>query len=224
VRFDTRVYHPNIDSQGRVCLDLLDMPPKGSWRPSLTLATVLAGVRQLLADPNPRDPLEPDVTEEYLGNRVLFELKARQMVARYATAEASVALGGGGGGEGAAATEAGAGGAGAAGAGAAAAAEAPAAAAEGGAGASAAAEQEEGPKQQQQQQQRGGGGDVGPAPSPSPPPAGSTAVAAGGGGTSTAAALPLPDASPARDASQLGLVASPLAKRARVQEERARAD
>jgi hypothetical protein len=98
-----------------VCLDLLDMPPKGSWRPSLTLATVLAGARQLLADPNPRDPLEPDVTEEYLNNRPLFELKARQMVARYASAPlpytapvdgddgAGGGIGGGGGGGGGAA-------------------------------------------------------------------------------------------------------------------------
>ena len=33
IRFLTPVYHPNIDSGGRICLDTLKMPPRGSWLP-----------------------------------------------------------------------------------------------------------------------------------------------------------------------------------------------
>mmetsp|Transcript_4456 Transcript_4456/g.8140 ORF Transcript_4456/g.8140 Transcript_4456/m.8140 type:complete len:161 (+) Transcript_4456:623-1105(+) len=32
ITFKTPVYHPNVDPQGRICLDLLGMPPKGAWK------------------------------------------------------------------------------------------------------------------------------------------------------------------------------------------------
>jgi ubiquitin-conjugating enzyme E2 T len=37
------------------------MPPKGAWRPSLNVATVLATVALLLAEPNPDDGLMPEL-------------------------------------------------------------------------------------------------------------------------------------------------------------------
>ena len=61
VRFVTPVYHPNIDTAGRICLDLLKMPPKGAWKPSNNLATVLASIQQLLGEPNPDDALMHDI-------------------------------------------------------------------------------------------------------------------------------------------------------------------
>jgi ubiquitin-conjugating enzyme E2 T len=61
VRFVTPVLHPNIDSGGRICLDVLKMPPKGSWSPSQTIRSVLMSIRLLLAEPNPDDPLMPDI-------------------------------------------------------------------------------------------------------------------------------------------------------------------
>lgn len=61
VQFVTPIYHPNIDSSGRICLDTLNMPPKGAWKPSLNIPTVLSTVRLLLEHPNPDDGLMADI-------------------------------------------------------------------------------------------------------------------------------------------------------------------
>lgn len=80
VRFLTPVYHPNIDSGGRICLDTFNR----SWKPSLNLGTVLMTVRLLLAEPNPEDGLMADIAEEYRLNYPLFCEKARSLVREHA--------------------------------------------------------------------------------------------------------------------------------------------
>lgn len=61
VRFLTKIYHPNIDKLGRICLDIL----KDKWSPALQIRTVLLSVQALLSAPNPDDPLANDVAEHY---------------------------------------------------------------------------------------------------------------------------------------------------------------
>ncbi len=92
VRFLTPIYHPNIDSGGRICLDTLKMPPKGSWTPSLNLSTLLTTVRLLMSRPNPDDGLVLEITEQYKNNYVAWEAKAREMTLKHATAERNAAL------------------------------------------------------------------------------------------------------------------------------------
>jgi hypothetical protein len=61
LRFITPVYHPNVDVAGRICLDLLRLPPKGTWRPVITLSGLLTSLQMLLMQPNPDDPLMADI-------------------------------------------------------------------------------------------------------------------------------------------------------------------
>ncbi|XP_037017045.2 ubiquitin-conjugating enzyme E2 T isoform X3 [Artibeus jamaicensis] len=84
IRFLTPIYHPNIDSAGRICLDILKLPPKGAWRPSLSIATVLASIQLLMAEPNPDDPLMADISAEFKYNKPIFLENARQWTEKHA--------------------------------------------------------------------------------------------------------------------------------------------
>ena len=83
VSFATRIWHPNVtnDSQGAVCLGLLK---PDAWKPPCRIRAVLEAVRQLLVEPNPDDPLEPRIADEYRADRPAFERNARAYVQRHA--------------------------------------------------------------------------------------------------------------------------------------------
>jgi ubiquitin-conjugating enzyme E2 T len=81
----TRIYHPNIDEGGRICADILKTGEKGGWNPAINLATALLSLRQLIATPNPDDPLEIDIAQEYKLDYPTFELKAKEFTKKYAS-------------------------------------------------------------------------------------------------------------------------------------------
>ncbi|KAM6598564.1 hypothetical protein CsatA_018173 [Cannabis sativa] len=89
VTFATQIYHPNIDNGGRICLDILNLPPKGAWQPSLNISTVLMSIGLLLSEPNPDDGLMCEASKEYKYNRQAFDQKARFMTEKYARPGAS---------------------------------------------------------------------------------------------------------------------------------------
>lgn len=41
------------------------MPPEGSWRPNVSLGSVLVSVHVLLGSPNLEDPVRPDLISEW---------------------------------------------------------------------------------------------------------------------------------------------------------------
>jgi len=104
LRFQTRVYHPNIDCWGYICADFQNQwqapvshnqyaPPSSSrWYqkvsgPQWTLSSLLVALCGLLASPNLSDPLVPEIALRYTEDYEDYCRSARLYTARYATGQ-----------------------------------------------------------------------------------------------------------------------------------------
>ncbi|KAL7266074.1 NEDD8-conjugating protein ubc12 [Rhizina undulata] len=60
VKCTQKIYHPNIDLEGNVCLNIL----REDWKPVLNLNAVIVGLQFLFLEPNPADPLNKEAAED----------------------------------------------------------------------------------------------------------------------------------------------------------------
>nr|XP_020833853.1 ubiquitin-conjugating enzyme E2 C-like isoform X3 [Phascolarctos cinereus] len=59
VKFVTPRYHPNVDTQGNICLDIL----KDKWSALYDVRTILLSIQSLLGEPNIDSPLNTHAAE-----------------------------------------------------------------------------------------------------------------------------------------------------------------
>ncbi|KAI3962090.1 hypothetical protein MKW92_016339 [Papaver armeniacum] len=77
VKCKTKVYHPNIDLEGNICLNIL----REDWKPVLNINTVIYGLNFLLTHPNHEDPLNHEAATVLRDNPKTFEANVRRAMA-----------------------------------------------------------------------------------------------------------------------------------------------
>uniref|UniRef100_A0A8C5IAD0 Ubiquitin conjugating enzyme E2 C n=1 Tax=Junco hyemalis TaxID=40217 RepID=A0A8C5IAD0_JUNHY len=73
VRFLTPCFHPNVDTQGNICLDIL----KEKWSALYDVRTILLSIQSLLAEPNIESPLNTHAAELW-KNQVAYKKYVRE--------------------------------------------------------------------------------------------------------------------------------------------------
>ena len=71
------MYHPNIDLEGNVCLNIL----REDWKPVLSVSSIIYGLQYLFLDPNHDDPLNKEAAAVLKENPRQFEMNVRRSMA-----------------------------------------------------------------------------------------------------------------------------------------------
>jgi ubiquitin-conjugating enzyme E2 A len=73
VQFITSVFHPNVYTSGKICLDIL----QSKWSPVQDIRSTLISIQSLLTDPNIDSPANPEAARLYKQNRKEYNKKVR---------------------------------------------------------------------------------------------------------------------------------------------------
>merc|ERR1711915_223390 len=75
ITFKTKIYHPNIDEKGQVCLPIISTE---NWKPATKTDQVIQSLVALVNDPEPDHPLRSDLAEEFTKDKKKFMKNAEE--------------------------------------------------------------------------------------------------------------------------------------------------
>ncbi|KAL0489885.1 ubiquitin conjugating enzyme E2 [Acrasis kona] len=87
--FTSGFWHPNVESNGKVCISILHAPgedemsgerPEERWNPTQTPETILLSIISLLSDPNIFSPANVDAGVEYRDKREAFKVRVKKLI------------------------------------------------------------------------------------------------------------------------------------------------
>lgn len=91
MRFTSKMWHPNVHSNGSVCISILHEPGDDTfgyeqagerWSPVQTVETILISVISMLADPNDESPANIDAAKQWREDRSAFKKEVAKCVRR----------------------------------------------------------------------------------------------------------------------------------------------
>lgn len=91
VHFTCNLYHPNIYSDGKVCISILNETQdqfkyfklEELWSPAIDLTTIIVSIWNVLLEPNIESPANVDAMKDYRDNLPLFIEKTRDRLTQH---------------------------------------------------------------------------------------------------------------------------------------------
>ncbi|XP_060075611.1 ubiquitin-conjugating enzyme E2 L3-like [Ylistrum balloti] len=81
ITFKTKIYHPNVDEKGQVCLPIISAE---NWKPATKTDQVIQALVSLVNDPEPDHPLRADIAEEFSRDHKQFMKNAEEHTKKHA--------------------------------------------------------------------------------------------------------------------------------------------
>ena len=78
-KFESEIFHPNINKNGNIDLDILQ---KQNWLPTYSLTSIVTSLKSLLNEPCPTWPYQanPEATDLFLENRSQYKANVKAIV------------------------------------------------------------------------------------------------------------------------------------------------